>query len=668
MADGEQVLSTAVTATAQIATEAMKLLATAIGKVLEEYLIRRNSAEYRRQDALFKNDNLKAKKEADARKLQEWSTSKSGYLSPRQMIEARRLGVEMYAIPIQISKEDLKELTKLAAKEGVLFGALERRDYNGKNPIYYLSFRATDLPKVNDILNILKFERKLKNIDIELAKKEKENTALSSELSELKEYVQLSEAVKFDGLSDYDKGQMLSRMSVIEQKYDIKQFDVEMAENKIADISSTIYSNEEAIKILESEKGKLILERKQAQNNLSAETVLEETFKSEKEKGGNEKNTKGSVSLEKFGEHTDFESAMNRITDRELQGEQTVYICDIKNPEHYIEAVSANAMFEGKNYIRTQYTVFDGAKPVMTTDDGRYAGKTVKDWFKIRNSMKKSLDFSDSVIKFSSKEELLAYQSRCKQAKEVTAQEKGSAATIVKDENGAVGYRDYNIVISNLKKSCEERGYTITGGESQVAVHQQSGKSAREVFEQSDGLAQNDRDDRENAAVCYNLQEQVNNYMALWAVEDRMVNVELALLTYSEGTTEHEQAIAEMESLKEERANLLEKERELSEQRTSIENAMAISEVDVSEQEHTTQREEVDTDLSIEKQVEQEILKLLEREEVDADLSLEKAVDGDKSPMSIDDVARVYGEKAAALKATGGVSIEKETPVHGGRG
>lgn len=662
MADGEQVLATAISVSGQVATETMKLLAAAIGKLLAE-IVRVNSPEYYRQVELLRQARVAANRESGADKLNELETAKSGYLSPRQFYKAQVLGMEFVAVPISMSKEDVKEFAKIAEKNGILFSAVKHTDYAGKNPVYYISVREKDLSNIDDAVRILKFERKIKNLDIQIAKANNEISKCENENKQLSEYIEAKSTLEKGGLSEREQAALEKRVSELEQKHGVS--DVETAQEHIDKNTSIFYKDKEVITMLDRERSKALLERKKAEISLCMIATQEQAF-NENGKGsnGNVRNNgaeKGKNDTERNGVQSNFESAVNRNTGS--SNERVVYICDTTNPDHYIKAESKQATFEGKSYLRTAYTVFDGGKSVMTCDDERFKGRTYADWANTRNEMKKSLDFSDNVLTFSSLNDLKVYQARCNGAKDVTEQEKGAEAdrgteaVIDSQAEEKIVYRDYDTIIRKIKDSGEKRGYTIE--QSAEPVQRTSGKTAEQVFNENKGV---DISACQDAAVCQNLSEQLNTYILLSDVEARMTKLELTLLSNPEWSEEHEQATVEMESLKKQYSNLRETEKELSEQRTSLENANVAVEM-CEEEERVLEAQENSVDIEMDISDEQAI------GENEKNVSPDKSEATESHNMSMNEVEEHFTAKSAEIKAQNQVTIPtaEKTAVRRGR-
>lgn len=653
MADGEQVLSTAISASSQVAVEAMKLLATAIGKVLEEYFVRRNSAEYRRQIELMRQAKVTTQREQGAVLLNKLENASSGYLSPRQFLKAQELGMEFVGVPITMSKQDVKEFAKIAEKNGVLFTAVAHPDYNGKNPTYYMAVREKDLPKIEEAVSILKFERRVKNIDVEISKANKEIKRFENENSELNEYIdaksKIVDSELTDGLSDKGIVALEKKADSLERKYGIS--DIGEAQKRIEKNTYLIYKNETVVSSLEKEKTKTLLERRKAEAVLCRTVVQEQAFENKSsERKGTDLNKSNSVS--RNGVTADFNSAVNRDTSGSNQ--RIVYICDTANPDHYIVAESKQATFEGKSYLKTEYTVYDGGKNVMVRDDSRSRGENYQSWVNTRKDLRNSLNFSNNVIVFNSKEDLTDYQSRCRGAKAIIEQEKGSAAVININEqaDGKIAYRDYDTIIGNLKDNLAKRGYSLEQGEREP-INIETGKTASQVRDEYYGV---NADICQNAAVCEVLSDQIYFYSKLSSIEARMVELELGLMSYPETSAERKEAMSEMEQLKIDHDKWCGIENAIIEKRASLENAnVAVTMYEEKERsiEEKSLANEHDTDISVSDRD-------VGKGEKSANFErIKNASDG----MSIDEAQDYYTKKSVALKAEQVTTGEKVLPT-----
>lgn len=662
MAEGEQVLTTALSVSGELAIEAMKLLAAAIGKLYEssvrttdklfdEFVIRRTSAEYKRQTELMEQAKISTGREQLADLRNRYETSESGCLSPENYVKAQQAGVEFVGVPATMSEEDVKDFAKIAEKNGILFTAVAHPDYNGNNTTYYFAFRLKDLPKVEDAFVVLKLDHKLKKLDAEINKAQDEITSCKNEISELNDYIDAKTALNnselVDYLSDRERTALEEKIDMYERKYGISN--VDMAKEHIDKNTSVIYKNETIISTLEKEKTKTLLERRTAEANMCRDVVQEQVvngYKSGDRKGVNLNKTDNANRTSRNGVTTDFNSAVNR--DTQGSNQRVVYICDTANPDHYIVAESKQATFEGKPYLKTEYTIYDGGKSVMVCDDSRFRGKNYNAWAETRKEMRNSLNFSDNVIVFTSKNDLTAYQSRCKGAKSVTEQEKGNAAVVNEHADGKIEYRDYDTIINNLKKSIADRGYTI---ENNTPINVDTSKSAIDMYNEYKGI---DADVCQNAAVCKNLSDQLDVYSKLSVVEGKMLQLDLALMTLPELSEEFEKAKSEMEDLRKQHGELCATEATLSEERASLENANVAVEMCAEEEQNIEERSLAH---------ENESFDISEKDVGDRveGVSLDKTENTDIASyrMSIEEIQEHFTEKSAALKAEQGQNVDK---------
>lgn len=157
-----------------------------------------------------------------------------------------------------------------------------------------------------------------------------------------------------------------------------------------------------------------------------------------------------------------FDKALNRFTDRDFSRTEPYFVCERQNPISYIEMNSQLDMYAGKSYTRTDYKVYkDGLEQVAdlsTRRDGkftdeRFSGRPKNYWETLKNDMKAKGSFSDDIIIFDSREDLMKYQQLYKESlKEVEIQEKKSANEFS---------RNYSDIKKQLEKQLEQEGARV---------------------------------------------------------------------------------------------------------------------------------------------------------------------------------------------------------------
>lgn len=121
-----------------------------------------------------------------------------------------------------------------------------------------------------------------------------------------------------------------------------------------------------------------------------------------------------------------FSAALSRDTSK-VVGKGSFIVADAVNPERHIICNYNKATFRGEDYTKTTFDVYDGGQKVFSTHDGRFKGRApdITDekanivggyWHDTKMEIKEKGQFSDTVLKFRTKEDyqdfLSAYETR----------------------------------------------------------------------------------------------------------------------------------------------------------------------------------------------------------------------------------------------------------------
>lgn len=529
LADGEQVLSTTISATAQLTAEAMKILASAIRKLIYESVIEefklRTRADYRLQKEQFNE----LKKELNHEKIR----SSVGYVNERKLKES---GVPTAPTGVYLTKKEMQELANMCKKNDVIITGV-RTDFNKDGQaLYFLEVRESDLQKLSDILDIMNIDRKLDRIEQGIKDVQQESNKLQKELYLLDKKGQLT------------PDEELRRTEIIDK----------LAENK------------EVVKGLSAQIRNVEAEKFESYNKLRQDAVYQKVVTNQ-----------GKVKLEK--EPITFNEAVDRITDKQLKRNTTFYVADMKNPDNYIKCEARNAEFEGKKYIKTDYTVYRNGEEVLKRDDGRYEGKTYKQWFETRAELKNAGDFSDSVLRFSTIDELNNYRSQCRQMN-----------VELNDLKQGQPNRNYDKIIQELNEKIKSNGYVYRDG---TAFEKDTGKKAE--INSAMRISK-----KAQVAEVVIIAKQIENYTELRRVESELNLARVKEMTVSDVMPQHEEIKAEVSKLETEYNELLKTEVSLIEERKELNSAKA---VDLSKESVEQQREDISID-DIKQSVDEQVI------------------------------------------------------------
>lgn len=245
--------------------------------------------------------------------------------------------------------------------------------------------------------------------------------------------------------------------------------------------------------------------------------------------------------------------ALDRFTGQAIDKDTTCYIVDAKNPDNYIVASSTQAEYNGDQYIRTDYTVYNGEQRVFETNDARFDGRPKDYWSQQKAAMQEKGNIGDTVIKFYDRADLDAYRA------EFARQNKQELDGL---QQGVMG-RDYDKIISDaLIPKIDE-----CGGRYDEATGKVVDKETGEPFALSDGMSVEEQAKVAEAAVCA---KQIQNYRDIQSLESQMSIAKADVLVAAEGTMEHARATVELQTLEEKYGAAVEREASLIDERKGV--------------------------------------------------------------------------------------------------
>lgn len=194
---------------------------------------------------------------------------------------------------------------------------------------------------------------------------------------------------------------------------------------------------------LEKEKENIIREDINEFNDKQANVILKEI--------GEEEQIDSETALISFNDTVD------RFQCNGWEKEEPYYVCERIDPDNYMEVNSVKAEFRGEEYTKHIYTIYVDDEPVvnpkredMLWTDERFEERPKGFWHDMKSQMKAAGKFTDDLVVFYSKEEMLEYRRNYELEKENLDLNKSLSEV-----------NDYTKVINELKvqlKSFEDIG------------------------------------------------------------------------------------------------------------------------------------------------------------------------------------------------------------------
>lgn len=104
-----------------------------------------------------------------------------------------------------------------------------------------------------------------------------------------------------------------------------------------------------------------------------------------------------------------FFRVINHCTDNDYSRENYYIICDRTNPEKYIKVKSVREEFNGEEYTRSYYEIYNKDNMVMECDDGKFEGRKSDYWSKLRKQIQETSGLGDDNIIFENIENFQKY-------------------------------------------------------------------------------------------------------------------------------------------------------------------------------------------------------------------------------------------------------------------
>lgn len=272
---------------------------------------------------------------------------------------------------------------------------------------------------------------------------------------------------------------------------------------------------------------------------------------------------------QKQKESLSFDRALNHFTDIDYSRDEPYYICERTNPNSYIILNSQRDIFDGQEYTKTDYRVFNNgveqeADPRIRPDgkftDERFEGRDKFYWKNLKADMKAKGGFSDDVVIFNSKKEFEMYQQLYnEQQRELECC------------NIGVESRDYEDIINQLKD--------------QLTVHNADLDRLGFPIDKTTGKvltynAENTTEENSRVAECTLIAKQIENYKAIANTEVKIAMLKQSLDDCPVNSEEYSRVSAKITLANQLLNNCLEKEQQLLQQRSQINGTQAVNDVD----------------------------------------------------------------------------------------
>lgn len=252
-----------------------------------------------------------------------------------------------------------------------------------------------------------------------------------------------------------------------------------------------------------------------------------------------------------------LDKALDRYTGGVLDKSQFSIVADASDPTKYIKCYGDNATFNGKEYIKTQYEVYDGSKKVYTTDDRRFKGRAKDYWYREKINMKNANNMGDTFFKFYTVAE---YE---KWAREVKTQNDRELNNF---EYTGVEGRDYEAFSEELALRLDELDCKYIDG---AVVNKETGKANTITSEMS-------MLDKTNIAEAELIGKQIKNYQRLNEIESNLALLNVEKVTLEEGSSEWNQNEQKLEKLKTQQEMALGEEEKLKVMQRSINGVQSL--------------------------------------------------------------------------------------------
>ncbi|BAL01887.1 hypothetical protein OBV_p-00320 (plasmid) [Oscillibacter valericigenes Sjm18-20] len=254
-----------------------------------------------------------------------------------------------------------------------------------------------------------------------------------------------------------------------------------------------------------------------------------------------------------------FSEALDRWTGGKIDKDTTCYVVDANDPSKYIVCTAKNDTYEDREYIKTDYQVYNGTKQVYATNDGRFDGRPSNYWFQEKAVMRDKGGMSDLVMKFYSLNEVEAYRENYKTQNETEL----NALQVGKEG------RNYEAITSKLEAKLDECHAVYKDG---AVLDKETGKA----LVMTDGMDEAKRAAIAEATV---IGKQITNYKELSEIEGEIGIARSEALVVSQGTPEGTKAQEALDKIQEKYNAAVKLESSLIAERKNINAVQAEQEV-----------------------------------------------------------------------------------------
>lgn len=266
---------------------------------------------------------------------------------------------------------------------------------------------------------------------------------------------------------------------------------------------------------------------------------------------------------EKFGQDKGItlSEALDRNTGGSLDKDVHTIIADSHDPSRYIRCHGYMDNYRGKEYIKTEYEVYNGGKQVFSTHDGRFDGRPKDYWDTQKASIMEAGGFTGKVFKFYSETEYQRWA-------EYANRENGSELSNLKP--GERTPEEYDRTIEELHKQLKDHGLELDNQGTLVRVVGEGEEERREPIPTPFRAAS--PEERDSISECYVIKNQIDILTQKKAAESELTQAK-AYAMVIDGNTPSEQRNAIEEKLsaaQEKLGELTEKEIALYQQRQEI--------------------------------------------------------------------------------------------------
>ena len=120
--------------------------------------------------------------------------------------------------------------------------------------------------------------------------------------------------------------------------------------------------------------------------------------------------------------HTYFQ-VINHNTDNNYSRDNYYIICDRTNPEKYIKVKSVREEFNGEEYTRSYYEIYNKDEMLLKCDDGKFEGREPTYWSELRKEIRETSGLEDDNIIFENIENFEKYIAAYEEYKTATKEQ-----------------------------------------------------------------------------------------------------------------------------------------------------------------------------------------------------------------------------------------------------